>query len=175
MRTPFSGELEIEAALWNAYADYNGKILYYFHTNRERREACVVFRPKGDEDADNSRTIMGIVTIDGSSWGASCKQATWTPPRDTQEVIESMHLWNLFSFILCFFDYAEEFGSYNLITNNSRHFRRGLHAKMEMQGAMYTEKADRMLQGTQPTPGDYTPIRMLNSRLKRGYRILVKK
>ena len=177
MSTPFSGKLELEAAVWNAYAEYNGKILYYFDTNRERREACVVFRPKGAEDADDSSTIMGIVTVDGSGgyWGASCVLTKWNPPQDGQEIKESMHLWNLFSFILCFFDYADEYGGYNLITNNSKKFRRGLLEKMEMEGANYTEESDVLLKDVQLKTGDYTPIHVLNSKLdERGYSILLK-
>ena len=110
-RTPFSGKLDLDAAVWNTYADYYGKLLYYFSRNLERREACVVFRPKGAEDADVRRTFMGIVTVDGFTgfWGASCKLTDWNPPQDGQEINESLHPWNLFSLILVFFDYAEEY------------------------------------------------------------------
>ena len=177
-RTPFSGKLDLDAEVWNTYADYYGKLLYYFSRNLERREACVVFRPKGAEDADVRRTFMGIVTVDGFTgfWGASCKLTDWNPPQDGQEIIESLHPWNLFSLILVFFDYAEEYGGYNLITNNSNHFQRGLVAKMEKEGAYYFEKSQELLKDFKLKPGNYNPIHVLNSKLgERGHSILLKK
>ena len=180
MKTPFSGKLELDAAVWNTYADYYGKLLYYFSTNRERRESCVVFRPKVAEDADVRCTFMGIVTVDGFTgfWGASCKLTEWNPPQDGQKVEESVHPWNLFSLVLCFFDYAEDYdkyGGYNLITNNSNHFQRGLVAKMEMEGANYYEKSQELMKGFKLKPGNYNPIHVLNTTLgERGHSILLK-
>ena len=175
-RVPFSGVLTIYCDAWDAYAGYHGKLEYYFITS-DTGSAFVVYRQLGSEDDSCVVRSKLFLTTAPTKWGFECRQSYWSPPLDARgkpKVAESVHEWNVLSFTLALFDFAEEFGRYHVLIKNCETFRNRLVKKMKESGPTYAQAAEKLGVIHDCRPGNYDLVKVLNKHLaSRNYKVAI--